>query len=89
MHVKRRRKVRESIGVAAAVVALVAAPMVGTTLSSATAAAPEVVVSASFDDGTLGDLSVSGDGVGPVLAHVVEGDGKALSVTQRGATWHT
>ncbi|MBO3088690.1 endo-1,4-beta-xylanase, partial [Cellulomonas dongxiuzhuiae] len=57
--------------------------------ATATPPTTTVVVSADFDDGTLGDLSVSGDGVGPVLAHVVEGDGKALSVTQRGATWHT
>ncbi|WP_052302667.1 endo-1,4-beta-xylanase [Cellulomonas flavigena] len=63
--------------------------MVGTTLSSASAVAPVVVVSAGFDDGTLGDLMPSGSEVLPVLGYVDEGAGKALSVTGREATWHT
>ena len=86
MRGKRRRTAIETIGVSAAVVALVAAPLVGTTTSSASAAAPRVVVSADFDDSTLGDLQQSGS---PTLAYVDEGDGKALRVTGRGETWHT
>ncbi|WP_203675817.1 hypothetical protein, partial [Cellulomonas phragmiteti] len=75
MHAKRRRKASETIGVGAAVLALVAAPMVGTTLSSASAVAPPaVVLAATFDDGTLGVLQQSGN---PTYGYVDEGAGKA------------
>jgi len=87
MRSRPRRKAFETVGVGAAVLALVTAPLVGTTLSSASAApGPVVVLAANFDDSTLGGLQPSGS---PTLTYVDEGGGKALSVTGRTATWHT
>ncbi|MBO0901337.1 endo-1,4-beta-xylanase [Cellulomonas sp. zg-ZUI22] len=85
MRSRLRRKAFESIGVTAAVAALVVAPMIGTSLSSASAAAPPVVVvSANFDDGTLGQLQQSGN---PTFGYVAEGAGLALSVSGRANGW--
>ncbi|MCC2336518.1 endo-1,4-beta-xylanase [Cellulomonas wangsupingiae] len=59
--------------------------MIGTSLSSASAAAPPVVVvSANFDDGTLGQLQQSGN---PTFEYVAEGAGRALSVSGRVNSW--
>ncbi|SFK16419.1 endo-1,4-beta-xylanase [Cellulomonas sp. KH9] len=81
MHVKRRRKVHESIGVTAAVVALVAAPMVGTTLSSATAAGPVTVLSLDFEDGTSSGWAQNGN---PTLSYPTD---TVLQVANRVEDW--
>ncbi|UZN04021.1 endo-1,4-beta-xylanase [Cellulomonas sp. S1-8] len=60
MYTKQRRKASETIGVGAAVLALVAAPMVGTSLSSARAAEPVTILSADFEDGTANGWTQSG-----------------------------
>ena len=81
MQAKPRRKASENIGVVAAVLALVAAPMVGTTLSSASAAEPETVLSVDFEDGTSNGWSQSG---GPELSYPSE---TVLQVAGRTETW--
>ncbi|MCC2322493.1 endo-1,4-beta-xylanase [Cellulomonas xiejunii] len=65
----------------AAVVALVAAPMVGTTLTSATAAGPVPVLSLDFEDGTWSPWTRNGD---PALS--VEHE-KALRISDRANDW--
>ncbi|MDM8084450.1 endo-1,4-beta-xylanase [Cellulomonas cellasea] len=63
---------------------MASAQMLGSPPLPAKAAGPVEVLSANFDDETLGSLQQSG---GPTLAYVAEGAGKALSVTGRANTW--
>jgi len=67
--------------VGAAVLALVAAPLVGTTLSSASAAEPQAVTSLDFEDDSWSPWQRSGN---PALA--VEED-KVLQVADRANNW--
>ena len=79
----RHRKVLETIGAGAVAAALVATPLavIGATAGAAEA---QVLLSADFDDESLGDLQQSGN---PILGYVAEGDGYALSVTDRANSW--
>ncbi len=84
MRQARSRRPFETIGVALVALALAAVPSaVG---SSAVAADTTTVLSAGFDDGTLGGLTQSGS---PTLGYVGNGDGQALSITGRVNSWDT
>jgi endo-1,4-beta-xylanase len=83
----RRRKPAETIGLGAVVLAVVAAPVAGIAIASASAApAPTTVLSANFDDSALDGLQQSGS---PTLSYVDNGAGKALSIAGRVNSWDT
>lgn len=75
----RHRGVLETIGAGVATAALVVTPVVAIG-TAAGAAEPEVVLSASFDDGTLNGWTPSGD---VELGYVEVDGGRALQVTDR------
>ncbi len=60
MRTRPRRKAFENFGVVTAVAALVSAPLVGTTLTSARAEAPQTVLALDFEDGTSGTWTGNG-----------------------------
>lgn len=74
----RRSRFFETFG---AIVGGIALAITG--LSAPAAAAPAVVETIDFDDGTTGSWSQSGGGEG-TLQFVESGDGLALQVTDRG-----